>query len=164
LKNLFIGHTFGLRLIDAHKPFKLKGVRSVSDFDQPKWPARVFFSVCSLILIGCVWYLWTGARNPEYYWQPSQALALESPEPYLEKEARVVLAKNRAILVGDARIVYRGLRKGVLHLDLFALQLDPHYGYPHEIDMDKARQGFRMGDHHFKVLAASDGKISLWRM
>jgi hypothetical protein len=136
----------------------------VNDFDEQKWPAMVFFSICSMIFLGCVWYLWTGARNPDYYWQTSQALALESPEPYLEKEARVVLAKNRGVHVGDARIVYRGIRKGALHLDLFALQLDPHYGYPHEIAIGKARHGFRMGDYHFKVLAASDGKISLLRI
>ena len=161
---MFIGHTISPLLSNVLEPFKLKGARSVNDFDEQKWPAKVFFAVCSFIFLGCVWYLWTGARNPEYYWQPSQAMVLESPEPYLEREARVVLAKDQGMHVDDARIVYRGLRKGALHLDLFALELDPHYGYPHHIEMDKARQGFRMGDHHFKVLAASDGKISIRRL
>ena len=136
----------------------------MNDVDERKWPAVVFFSVCTVMLIGSAGYLWQGARNPEYYWQSSQALALSSPEPLLEKDARAVVAKNQGIRVGDTRIVYRGLRDGALHLDLFALQLDPHYGYLHEVNMHQARQGFRMGDHHFKVLAASDGKISLRRL
>ena len=136
----------------------------MKDFNEQKWPAMVFFSVCSLIFLVCVWYLWTGALNPEYYWEPSEALALESPEPLLEKEEPVVLAKNQGAHVGDARIVYRGSRNGNLHMDLYVLELDPHYGYPHMIDETQARSGFRMGDYHFKVLVASDSKISLLRL
>ena len=136
----------------------------MNDFNEQKWPAVVFFSICGLILVVCIWYLWTGALNPDYYWRPSEALALESPEPLLETEHPVVLAKNQGAQVADARIVYRGSRNGNLHLDLYILQLDPHYGYPHTIDEAQAHQGFRMGEYHFKVLAASDSKISLKRL
>ena len=142
----------------------MKGVLSVKDFDEQKWPTMVFFSICSLIFLVCVWYLWAGALNPEYYWQPSEALALESPEPLLKKEEPVVVTKNQGAQVGDARIVYRGSRNGNLYLDLYVLQLDPHYGYPHKIEEDRARKGFRLGEYHFKVLVASDSKISLKRM
>ena len=142
----------------------MKGALSVNDFDEQKWPAMVFFSICGLIFLVCVWYLWAGALNPEYYWQPSEALALESPEPLLKKEEPVVLAKNQGAQVGDARIVYRGSRNGNLHMDLYVLELDPHYGYPHKIDEKRARTGFRLGDYHFKVLAVSDSKVSLKRL
>ena len=32
------------------------------------------------------------------------------------------------------------------------------------IEEEQARKGFRMGEHYFQVLAASDGKISLKRL
>ena len=136
----------------------------MNDFDKQKWPAMVFFSISSLIFLVSVWYLFTGALNPEYYWQSSETLALESPEPLLKKEDPVVLAKNQGAQVGDTRIVYRGSRGGNLHMDLYILQLDPHYGYPHSIEEAQARKGFRMGEYHFKVLVASDNKISLKRL
>ena len=81
----------------------------------------------------------------------------------MTKNERVVLVKNQGALVDGARIVYRGSQRGALHMELFILQLDPHYGYPHRIDENQARKGFRMGDHHFQVLAASESKISLKR-
>ena len=49
-------------------------------------------------------------------------------------------------------------------MDLYILQLDPHYGYPHKIEKAHAYKGFRMGEYRFRVLAVSDRKISLQRM
>ncbi|BBO72907.1 hypothetical protein DSCW_03240 [Desulfosarcina widdelii] len=147
-----------------HKNDYEKGANFVNDFNEHKWPAVIFFVTCGLFFFGCVWYLWAGATNPEYYWQPSEALALESPEPFLEKNECVLLTKNKGVRVNGARVVYRGSRNGALLLDLYVLQLDPHYGYPHKIEEDQARKGFRMGEEHYKVLAASDAKISLQRL
>ena len=126
-----------------------------------KWPTLVFLSTCGLFFFGCVWYLWAGALNPEYYWEPPTINAADAADPALEKEGRILLVKNRGVRVGDARVVYRGLQGGALHLEYIVLKLDPHYGYPHLIDAGQARTGFSMGEHQFKVLAASDGKISL---
>ncbi len=133
-------------------------------FDEHKWPALVLFVPCGLFFFSCVWYLWAGALNPDYYWRSSAELAAESPEPLLTKNDRVVLVKNQGTQVDSSRIVYRGCQRGALHMDLYVLELDPHYGYPHRIDESLARKGFRMGEHHFQVLAASDEKISLKRL
>jgi hypothetical protein len=124
----------------------------------------VFFVTCGLFFFGCVWYLWAGALNPEYYWNSSGVLAAGSPEPLLTKNEPVVLVKNQGAQVDGARIVYRGSQRGTLQMDLYILELDPHFGYPHRIEKKQARKGFRMGDHHFQVLAASDDKISFKRL
>ena len=137
----------------------------MKNFDEHKWPATVFFLTCSFLFFGCVWYLWAGAMNPDYYWQSSTGVTAGfPPDQALDKNGRVMIAKNHAARVDDARIVYRGSRNGSLHLDLYILQLDPHVGYPHRIDERQARKGFRLGDYAFQVLAASDGKISLKRL
>ena len=141
-----------------------KGLLSVNDSNQRKWLAVVFFSTCGLFFFCCVWYLGAGALNPEYYWQPSNALSEVSQEPNLHKNERVLLTKNHGAQVNGERIVYRGSQRGALQMDLYILQLDPHYGYPHRIEADRARKGFRMGNHRFQVVAASDRKISLKRL
>ena len=117
----------------------------------------VYFLTCGFFFFGCVWYLWAGALNPDYYWQSSPGVTAEFPP---DRE----LDKNHAARVDDARIVYRGSRNGSLHLDLYILQLDPHFAYPHRIDESQARKGFQLGEFAFQVLAVSDGKISLKRL
>jgi hypothetical protein len=136
----------------------------VNDQRESKWPAILFFVASSLFFFGCVWYLYAGTLNPEYYWQKSPALSVDQTDPVLAANERILLVKNHAVRVDDARIVYRGTQAGDLLLDLFVLQLDPHYGYPHRIDEDRALQGFSIGEYHFQVLAASDDKISLKRL
>ena len=136
----------------------------VNDDRENKWPARIFFTTTGLFFFGCVWYLFVGAMNPEYYWQASPTLSDARPNPVLAKNGRLLLLKNQAARVDDVRLVYRGTREGDLVLELFVLALDPHYGYSHRIDEDMARQGFSIGEYHFQVLAASDAKISLKRL
>ncbi|BBO67341.1 hypothetical protein DSCA_12710 [Desulfosarcina alkanivorans] len=136
----------------------------MNNFDEHKWPAVVFFLTCGLFFFGCVWYLWAGALDPDYYWQSSPGATAEFPDRVLEKNGRVIIAKNHGARAGNARIVYRGSHSGTLHMDLFILELDPHYGYPHQIEERQARKGFRLGDDDFQVTAASDGKISLKRL
>ena len=136
----------------------------MDSLDEHKWPAVVFFLTCGLFFFGCVWYLWAGALNPDYYWQSSPGVAADFPDQTLEKNGRVLIAKNHGARVGNARIVYRGSHSGNLYMDLYILELDPHYGYPHQIGEHQARKGFRLGDDAFQVIAASDGKISLKRL
>ena len=136
----------------------------VNDFDNHKWPAVVFFLTCGLFFFGCVWYLWAGASNPDYYWKTATADARDLTEPVLKQNAQIVLAKDQGAQVEGARIVYRGRDHGTLHMELYILQLDPHYAYPHAIEGSQARKGFQLGSHHFRVLAASDTKISLERL
>ena len=76
-------------------------------------------------------------------------------------QKRMLLAKDDGASVDKERIVYRGRHDGMLQLDLFILQLDPHYCYPHFVEENEARKGFQIGSHQFRVLAVSDEKISL---
>lgn len=67
----------------------------VNHFDEHKWPAKVFFLTCGLFFFGCVWYLWAGALNPDYYWQsPTGVTADSPPDLALEKNGRVMIAKR----------------------------------------------------------------------
>jgi hypothetical protein len=137
----------------------------VKNFSKQKWPAVLFFLTSGFIFFGCVWYLWAGATNPEYYWQASSTptKSSDTKDHVFGKKDRIMLAKDHGAMIDEERIVYRGQENGMLHLDLFILQLDPHYGYPHRIPDEQARDGFRIGSHQFKVLAVSDGKVSLKR-
>ena len=99
--------------------------------------------------------------NPGYYWQKQPGLSVNQIETGSAKNERILLVKNKAVRFQDARIVYRGTQDGSLVMDLFILALDPHYGYVHRIDRGRAHHGFSIGAYHFKVLAASDDKISL---
>ncbi len=100
-------------------------------------------------------------KNPEYHWQKESEQASSGTLGHPTTEKRILLTKNRSRQIGNDRIVYRGSDDGALLLELYILALDPQYGYPHRIEARKARDGFRMGDHLFQLLAASDGKISL---
>lgn len=129
--------------------------------NRQKWPAVLFFLTSGFLFFGCVLYLWAGATNPEYYWQTATSQVDGAKDTVSGVKKRMMLAKDKGVRIEKERIVYRGRRKGMLQLDLFILQLDPHYGYPYLVPEKEARKGFRIGSHQFRVLAVSDEKISL---
>ena len=139
-------------------------VLTVNDDRESKWPAIVFFVTSGLFFFGCVWYLYAGTVNPEYYWQTPPGQRMNQTESCLKKNNRFLLKKNQAVRVDDARLVYRGTQNGMFVMDLFVLALEPHYGYVHRIDQKQAHQGFSIGEYHFQALVASDEKISLKRL
>ncbi|WP_054697464.1 hypothetical protein [Desulfosarcina cetonica] len=118
-----------------------------------KWPIVLFFLTSGLFFLGCVWYLWAGSLPPAPY-------RGTSPDAR-PSAATIQLTKNRAAEIDGNRIVYRGRHDGDLQLDLFILELDPHYAYPLHIPEKSAREGFFIGSRYFRLLAASSGKISL---
>ena len=138
-----------------------KGDLFVNHANRQKWLSVLYFLTSGFVFLGCVWYLWAGVTNPEYYWHSASSQADGVTDQIPGPQKRVMLAKDQGASVDKERIVYRGRHNGRLQLDLFILQLDPHYGYPYLVEEDEARRGFQIGSHQFRVLAVSDEKISL---
>ncbi|BBO81530.1 hypothetical protein DSCO28_20960 [Desulfosarcina ovata subsp. sediminis] len=108
--------------------------------------------------------MWAGTVTPEKYRPDAGSKTASFQDRIARPDGPIMLVRDREVRVDGARIVYRGSHAGRLHLDLYILALDPHYGYPHRIEEKSARQGFVIGSHHFQLIAAGDDSICLRRM
>lgn len=74
---------------------------------------------------------------------------------------RILLRKDKAITVNKSRLVFRGMEGNRIRLDLYLLELDPDYAYPHYISEVASRGPFRLGDTQFQLLDISRGVLQL---
>ena len=76
-------------------------------------------------------------------------------------DQRIVLRKDKSITVNRSRLVFKGVKDDLIHMDVFLLELDPDYAYPHYISQSDTKKLIRLGDSTFQVLKISRGALQL---
>ena len=107
-------------------------------------------------------YYFTDWRNDSF----SQDVAQRQAIPEFQEESRVfdnriLLRKNKSIIVNKNRLVFKGLKDKIIHLDVYLLELDPEYAYTHYISKEDVHKRLRLGDSTFQLLKASKGALQL---
>ena len=73
------------------------------------------------------------------------------------------LSIDQPVAVGNARIFYRGLaaNSGIV-LDVMLPDLDPEAYYPYTMNISKAKDGFHLADHDFKLISANKQHVRMY--
>ena len=73
------------------------------------------------------------------------------------------LSIDRPMVVGNARIFYRGLTdNNRFVLDVMLPDLDPEAYYPYVLNISEAREGFRLADRNFKLITADRHNVKMF--
>ncbi len=120
----------------------------------------IIFSIISIP--GVYAYYFTDWNNATFLTDNGQRRAHpEFQEDSKIFDKRLMLKKDKSIMVAKNRLVFRGFRDKTIHLDVFLLELDPDRAYPHRISKADARKGIRLGDSRFKLLDVSRNTLQL---
>ena len=74
---------------------------------------------------------------------------------------KITLVKNESITVNDCRLVFKGLEKDRILLDLYLLDLDPQYAYQQTISKAAAHRGIRLGDAEYRLISVGKDMLRL---
>lgn len=119
--------------------------------------------ILSLIsILGVYVYSFTDWKNDSF----SKDVAQRQVIPEFQEESRILnnrilLRKNKSITVNKNRLVFKGLKDKMIRLDVYFLELDPEYAYPHYISKADVHKEIRLGDSTFQLLKASKGALQL---
>ena len=121
-----------------------------------------FFLVIALMTFAALFYR-AFTENPDARLREyrRRAEAAQPPRKSVVTADRVILMTGAAVTVNRTRLVYRGVRDGTLHLDLYLLDLDSKYPYPKQIPKSAAREEFRLGSGRYQLLTANRKALTL---
>ncbi len=88
----------------------------------------------------------------KYYQQNPLHQARIQPAAQIPK-GRVRLQKNQKTCINRTCILFKGVSKGIIYLDVFLLELDPETPYPMQFTKASLRRGIRIGDADFTLAA-----------
>ena len=105
-------------------------------------------------------FLYQAARS-----DPSVHAAPESQGQTTAADSKPILSANKfgerismqvgqAVVIGRSKIVFRGVAEGRVLFDHYLLDYNSHYAFAYAVPEAEARDGFKIGDHAFKVTYA----------
>ncbi len=122
----------------------------------------MLFILCLVSVPGFYAYFFTDWRNNNFFQDASQRKAIpEFQEDSKIFGSRIVLRKDKSITVNKNRLVFKGLKDKMIHLDVFLLELDPESAYPRFISKADAQKGIRIGDSTFQLLKVNKKTLQL---
>jgi len=113
------------------------------------------------LVAGVYAYHLTSKNDPIFEDITSRQVVPEFQENSRIIDKRVLLRKNKSITVNKNRLVFKGVKDKTIHLDVYFLELDPEYAYPHYISKADAHKKIRLGDSTFQFLKVSKGALQL---
>ena len=77
------------------------------------------------------------------------------------KVDQVVLKKNERHDIGRTSLVYKGVEKDIIFVDLYLLDLDPRQSYLKKIKADEAKMELDLGGVKYRLINANDRYLTL---
>ncbi len=78
-----------------------------------------------------------------------------------QKPNQVVLKKNERHDVGRTSLVYKGVEKNTIFVDLYLLDLDPKQSYLKKIKMSEAKKELDLGGVKYNLINANERFLTL---
>lgn len=137
---------------------------TMNDERNIRWLPVMFFMLTGMIIGVSIYLITASAMETEARAHGGNTgLAATAPTTGngAANQLPVVLRRDVKTRLGKVDLIYRGLEKGNLRLDVFIRDLDPDYPYRRQIDRHKARDGFRAGGVRFELISAGRSKARL---
>ena len=78
-----------------------------------------------------------------------------------QKPNQVVLKKNERREVGRTALVYRGMEKKEILVDLYLLDLDPKQGYTKRVSIPDAKKELKLGGVTYSLVSANRNYLTM---
>jgi len=133
---------------------------------KPKIDKISFFSILFILFLisipGFYAYHFTDWKNEALSRDISQRNAYpEFQEDSRIFDKRIMLRKDKSVTLNKSKLVFKGIKDKMIHLDVYLLELDPEAAYPHYISKADALKGIRLGDSRFQLLKVSKKTLQL---
>ena len=123
------------------------------------WPARIFLMAGLLISITGLFYFMLGPKDPAYDWR--RPGARQSHDALVGIGDRIVLPKDQGIMLPKLKLVYRGMEKDRLLVEVTLLEMDPDVAYLHRINPKGSGSEIKLGGRAFHLDSWSRSRIHL---
>lgn len=125
------------------------------------WLAIFFIFFSLAVPFGITYYVSTPASKERFEQWRERGTAAHAPARSQVSAKQLLLVRNDRVTFKNTSLVFKGLEKGQVLLDLYLLELDPGYAYPQRFSRETNGNIVRLGDVTYSVLAANNTALTL---
>jgi hypothetical protein len=129
--------------------------------DEKSWFVPLIVITFLAIVVGVLYYISTdfykqqhsmGRKEFDYGGRPVQSTATTD---------QVILTKNEKFVIGRTCLVFRGVEKKRILVDLYLLDLDPQQAYEKRISKKDAKKELLLGEGRYRLISINDQHLIL---
>ncbi len=125
------------------------------------WLAILFILFCLAVPFGITYYVSTPHSQARYErWREQGEVANAKLTSQISAK-QLLLVKNDRVTIKNTCLVFKGIEKGQVLLDLYLLELDPGYAYPQRFSRETNGNAIRLGDATYSVKSANNYSLAL---
>ena len=125
------------------------------------WLAILFIFFCLAVPFGLTYYVSTPKSKERFdSWRTRGTAATVKAESRITAR-QLRLIKNDRVTVKNTCLVFKGLEKDQVVLDLYLLELDPGHVYPQRFSRETNGNAIRLGDVIYAVKSVNDTSLTL---
>jgi len=125
------------------------------------WLAIFFTLFCLAIPFGLTYYVSTPLSKARFKEWRVRATAAHTKEKSQISAKQLLLIKNDRVKIKNTCLVFKGIEKDQVVLDLYLLELDPGYAYPQRFSRKTNGNAIRLGDVTYAVKSANNSSLTL---
>ena len=125
------------------------------------WLAILFIFFCLAVPFGITYYVSTPASKERFERWRERGTAANAVARSQVSAKQLVLVRNDRVKFKNTSLVFKGLEKDQVMLDLYLLELDPGYAYPQKFSRETNGNVFRLGDVTYSVISANNTSLIL---
>ena len=128
--------------------------------EKKTWTTPVLITLLIVGVFGAMYYA-------SHYLTVQQSLVrrdYNSPAinaPSIGRADQLVLSKNQKYVIGRNGLMYKGLDKNTLVLNLYLLDMDPEQAYEKRFTKKEAKEEMVLGRDRYRLLSANDRYLTL---
>jgi len=123
------------------------------------WLAILFIFFCLAVPFGITYYVSTPTSKARFEEWRARGSAANVPAKSQISAQQLLLVKNDRVMVKNTCLVFKGLEKDQVVLDLYLLDLDPEVAYPQRFSSET--KAIRLGDVMYKVKSVNGTALTL---
>jgi hypothetical protein len=125
------------------------------------WMAILFIFFCLAVPFGLTYYVSTPTSKARFEKLRARGTAANVKVESQISAKQLLLVKNDRVRVKNACLVFKGIEKGQVVLDLYLLELDPGHAYPQRFSREINGNAIRLGDVSYAVTSANNYSLTL---
>lgn len=123
--------------------------------------AILFIFFCLAVPFGLTYYVSTPkSKERSDLWRTQGTAANVKAESQISA-GQLRLIKNDRVTVKNTCLVFKGIEKGQVVLDLYLLELDPGYAYPQRFSREPNGNAIRLGNVIYAVKSVNNSILTL---
>ncbi len=132
--------------------------------ERKNWFAPLFFIFILSIVFSVFYYISSDFYKQKHPFGRKEFDYGGRPVPSVATNDQVLLARNEKFVTGRTCLVYKGVEKKMILLDLYLLDLDPEQIYEKRFSKKEAKKELLLGEGRYRLISANDSHLILKKL